>query len=1056
MARHLRTGVQIAGTLHCLLGATTGNSAERNSPARTKLLRAASGVLHGAADLLHHGEVQVILQPQHQEYGVPDFQVQQGHAIVGWAEAKTLGGTLNHNTKQIRQYRSALHNLIFTNFLTFRLFIHGELHGEVELTGSTEGVATAIAVAALSELLNLFFQESIPAVESASQLADVLALRARFLRLAVANGLTLAPVQALRNAYTQYLFPGISDEDFADLVAQTIVYTLFAAWSQADAGQFTLATAAAQLPPNIPLLQNLFALTVSNPALANTPIGLQVGGVAGLLAATNPNVLLSSPDETVQADVGQDPVMYFYQPFLHAYSERTAKARGVYYTPIPAVAAIVRIANSITTEVYDRELGLAGPNVFVLDPATGTGTFLVQVGRQIVNNINAAGDSDLLTQYLEQRFANNTFGFEFLAAPYTIAHLKLARFLHNECGLPHGERFKVYLTNTLQTPQFAAPALPLLEALAEENQAAANIKTAQPLLVILGNPPWSGHSENLHVNLNGMDAVEPFKWCDGRRVDQTKWVNNDYVKFIRWSQWRLTESEHISGDARNGVVVLITDNSYLTSPSFRGMRRHLLTQFDRIHIINLHGNIRSGAVGAADQNVFDILQGVCIGVFIRGGQAGHEQAQAQPETHEAAPHSAFLSFALPTSDDEAPPNDALHALSSAPIRASLTYTSCGPGTRAMKYGWLNGLTWQDSQAGELLTPQAPFYFFAPFETDSEYSSWPSVTDCLPFFNMCVTTGDDEARVFLSEAELRSCSPDASNIREYLYRPFDLRRIDFSTDQLARARVEMMEQFYRPNVGLLVVGQTRRRAAYDYSFVTTTITDKSCLSTEANCSVFPLRRYLTPEFQAALPVDGAPSGQPIQVSNVRPELLGELAHSYGVSVTDEQVFYYIYAVLNSEGYLSRYEQQLRVEFPHIPFARQRRHFEAMAIAGRGLADAQLGIGVAASHFPFSAAGNSRIDFTSALFIDQQGIQINGTGAIFGGITPEMWNYRVGANQPLRDWLRSRNGHSLVLEVTSPAEQVSIDEYRTIARKIAAAIPAHAAIDDAWSTMTHDIG
>jgi hypothetical protein len=624
--------------------------------------------LQGAANLLHHGNVQAILQPQHQEYGVPDFQVQQGHSIIGWVEAKTLGGPLNHNTRQIRQYRSALHNLIFTNFLRFRLFIGGELHGEVELAATANTAPTAAAIAGLSGLLNLFFQESIPAVQSAAQLADILALRARFLRLAVGNSLGLAPVQALRNAYTQYLFPGIDDEDFSDLVAQTIVYTLFAAWSQTQLGNFTLATAAGHLPPNIPLLQNLFTLTVSNPALTNTPIGLQVTGVANLLAATNPNVLLVGPDEDVQADVGQDPVMYFYQPFLHAYSERTAKARGVYYTPLPAVRAMVRIANAITTEGFGRELGLAGPNVFLLDPATGTGTFLVQVGRQIVSNITEGGDAGLLAEYLQQRFVNNSFGFEFLAAPYTIAHLKLARFLQHECGLDHVDRLRVYLTNTLQTPQFAAPALPLLEALAEENQAATGIKTTQPLLVILGNPPWSGHSENLHVQLNGMDVVEPFKWCDGERVDQTKWLNNDYVKFIRWSQWRLTESEHAEEANEDGVVVLITDNSYLLSPTFRGMRRHLLTQFDRIHIINLHGNIRTRAAGVPDQNIFDIQQGVCIGMFIRGGQA----AVAEPEAHveqQAAPmaESPFLSFVLPALEHHAQPNDALQALSTAQL-----------------------------------------------------------------------------------------------------------------------------------------------------------------------------------------------------------------------------------------------------------------------------------------------------------------------------------------------------------------------------------------------------
>ena len=686
--------------------------------------------LQNAAERLQHGAVQAVLQPQHQDYGVPDFQVQQGHTIVGWAEAKALGGALYHNTNQIRQYR-ALHNLLFTNFLRFRLFVNGQEYGEVTLADAPDAVPTSAAVAGISELLNVFFQQSVPAIQSAGQLAHALALRARFLRQAVIDAMELAPVQALHNAYTQYLFPDIGGDDFADLVAQTIVYTLFAAWSQTQFGQLTLLNAAAQLPPNIPLLLTLFNLTANNAALTHTAIGLHVTGVVNLLAATNPDILLIGAGEDVQEDVGHDPVMYFYQPFLHAYSPRTAEARGVYYTPIPAVRAMVKIADAIATNVYGRELGLAGENVFLLDPATGTGTFLVEAGQRIVANVTAAGDAGLLPQYLQQRFVTNSCGFEFLAAPYTIAHLKLARFLYHDCGLANIQRLRVYLTNTLHTPEFIAPALPFLEALAEENQAATAIKTDQPLLVIIGNPPWSGHSENLDVHLNGMDVVEPFKWCDGERVAQTKWLNNDYVKFLRWSQWRITENPHQEHhEEPTGVVILITDNSYLTSPTFRGMRRYLLTQFDRIHIIDLHGNIRSGAAGVADQNIFEIIQGVTIGVFIRGGTLPSVTApDAALENAEGNADSPFLTIALPESATATDDAD-MEALSTALIRATVTYTSSGAGTRAEKYHWLDALTWDAVQQSPSLSVAAPFYFFKPFELNAEYFSWPgSMTTC---------------------------------------------------------------------------------------------------------------------------------------------------------------------------------------------------------------------------------------------------------------------------------------------------------------------------------------
>jgi predicted helicase len=257
------------------------------------------------------------------------------------------------------------------------------------------------------------------------------------------------------------------------------------------------------------------------------------------------------------------------------------------------------------------------------------------VARKIKENVEAAEDHGLLPQYMRQRFVANTYGFEFLAAPYTIAHLKLARFLKDECGLTlqPEERLKIYLTNTLRTEEVIAPALPFLEQLSAETRAAASVKTEQPILVVIGNPPWSGNSENLNISLEGADIVEPFKWSDGSKVDHSKWLNNDYVKFIRWAQWRITQSA--LGSARLdagipscGVVVLITDNSYLASPTFRGMRRFLLTEFDDIYIVNLLGNTRSGNGGAKDENIFEIQQGVCIGIFVRRDGGGTRETPA--------------------------------------------------------------------------------------------------------------------------------------------------------------------------------------------------------------------------------------------------------------------------------------------------------------------------------------------------------------------------------------------------------------------------------------------
>ena len=1058
-----------------------------------------------AAAALGHGNVQVIPQPQHQDYGVPDFQVQQSHTIIGWAEAKSLSGALNPNTQQLRQYRSALHNLLLTNYLRFRLFINGQEERDVTLTADLTTPPTSETIAQLEQLLHLFFAQSVPAIQSAAQLADALALRARFLRHAVSElfGAQSPPLVSLHNAYRQYLYPDISNDDFFDLVAQTIVYALFAAWSQTPEGAFSLNTAATHLPANVPLLQNLFALTVTNPALQNTPIGLHVSGVVSLLSQTSPQILHVSPNTALQDDVGQDPVMYFYEPFLHAYSPRTAEARGVYYTPLPAVRAMVRIADAVARTFFTREKGLADQNVFLLDPATGTGTFLAQVARQIKENVEAAGDTSLLPQYLHQRFVANSYGFEFLAAPYTIAHLKLTRILQDECGLTllPNERLKVYLTNTLQMEHITAPALPYLEELAAETHAAAAVKMEQPLLVVIGNPPWSGHSENLDVTLDGVDIVEPFKWCDGAKVEQTKWLNNDYVKFLRWAQWRVAQAPAQVGNGRcavpdalpAGVVVLITDSSYLASPTFRGMRRFLLTQFDDIYIINLHGNIRSGGGGASDENIFDIQQGVCIGVFVRHNANGENTTPTnEPQSVASLPdavESPFLTLSAPPVPQRRPRRGDVRVaqLSTAPMCACVRYLSSGTGSRADKYTWLNALTWEQLQNAPPLRPEPPFYFLKPFETDAEYWSWLSLKDIRRYFELNVLGVDthrNDFAVAFTSAELRQRLLDfadlnltdeqaaqlakvqdtgdwsvrecrqhlqqgfsQASIRPYAYRPFDVRWVYHHQAVCDRPRHEVMNHLYQPNVALVAVNNVRSSAPYRYALVSCDVLDSDLLSTEAGCYAFPLYRYESGVQQTLTNL-----GQ----DNIRAEVLGQLNAAYGSAVTGEEAFYYTYAVLNAQDYRQTYEEQLRVDFPHVPFPKDAAHFKSLAALGRELAEAHLQRALANLTISFHSAGGDVIEANAVTYVSaMQSVQFNSAGARFAGITQEMWDYHIGSYRPLERWLKERNGRRFVLDYSpDPTNEVRIDDYRHIARAIAAALPVHAQINAVWQAMIAD--
>lgn len=1016
-------------------------------------------LLTDAANFLQHGDLQVVLQPQREHYGVPDFQVQQDQTIIGWCEAKPVASRLNHNTSQLRQYRAALHNLLLTNYLRFQLFINGELQADVTLADNVDTTVSDDGLREFEHLLNVFFAQSVPFIDSASQLADVLALRARFLRHAVEveyHGHS-EPLVALHNAYDEYLYPNISDDDFFDLIAQTIVYVLFAGWSQTRAGDFSLDTAAPHLPANVPLLENLFTLTINNPTLTHTTIGLHINNIVALLSRTNPQVLQVTPTADLQNDVGEDPVMYFYEPFLHAYSPLTAEARGVYYTPLAAVRAMVRLADSVVRERFSRvRLGLADREVFILDPATGTGTFLGQVARQIKENVATADDESMEPHYLHQRFLANTYGFEFLAAPYTIAHLKLLRILEEECGisLAADERLKIYLTNTLQQPEISRPALPFMEQLAAETRAASRVKSEQPLLVIIGNPPWSGHSENLNINLDGADIVEPFKWCDGEKVEQTKWINNDYVKFFRWVQWRITESS-TQQPPHLGVIVFITDNSFIASPTFRGMRRFLLTQFNEICVVNLHGRSRAGAESERDQNIFAIQQGVCITVLVRN-EAGEQIEMPTPDifpTDKVLNELPFLNLTAPPEDVSTRENLRMQEMSSAPLRATLRYLSSGLGTRSEKYEWLNGLSWQAVSTAEQLRPEAPYYFFKPYDADDQYWTWLSVPQLFKPYSgsMCITTGNDRERVFLSKTELDAAlsNRDESKKRQYNYRPFDERWIYHDSRYLERARMDVMQHLHEENVALIVLNQTRSVEPYNYAFVTSEIADKSLISTEANCYAYPYLRYPPRTDQQVLGDVGTDEPQP----NISPAVLEQLRVVYGDQLQAEDIFYYTYAVLNASGYQQSYERELRIDFPHIPFTNLCTHFDELAALGRELAETHLKRKFAEITIGFHSAGRDVIE-TSHISHDvaTNAIVINEAGTRFSGVGQEIWNYRVGTHQVLEQWLRARHGKQFVLDHSADVvDEVLIDDYRQIIRSIAAALPLHERINYAWDQL-----
>ncbi len=559
-------------------------------------------------------------EPRRIACGSPDFQITRKGVPLGHVETKDIGENLDlmerakgPNADQFIRYRDGLPNWLLTDYLDFRWFVGGEKRLTVrvaEVRGKGRIKALPEGEEKLAELFTAFFGQPALTVASAKDLAQRMAGMTRIIRDLIAGTFQHEKEHGWLHdwlaAFRGTLIPDMDEKQFADMFAQTLAYGLFAARVHAPPGKpFSREMAAFDLPKTNPFLRKLFAEIAG----VNMPdsIAWAVDDVVELLKHADMAEIL--------ADFGkgkgkEDPVVHFYETFLAAYDPKMREIRGVYYTPEPVVSYIVRSIDYLLKTRFNRRKGLADENTLILDPATGTATFLYFVIDQIRQKF--AKQAGAWDDYVAQHLLNRVFGFELLMAPYAVAHLKLGMQLQaTGYRFNSDQRLGIYLTNTLEEAAKKSEQL-FAGWVAEEANAAAEIKRDKPILVVLGNPPYSGVSANRGRWITSL--LQNYREVDGQPLGEKKvWLKNDYIKFIRFGQWRIERTGH-------GILAFITDHSYLDSPTFRGMRQQLLRTFDETYILNLHGNAKrreSAPDGGADENVFDITQGVAIAIFVK-------------------------------------------------------------------------------------------------------------------------------------------------------------------------------------------------------------------------------------------------------------------------------------------------------------------------------------------------------------------------------------------------------------------------------------------------------
>jgi len=965
----------------------------------------------------------VVNEPKRVEAGAPDLVVKRDALTIGWVETKDIGANLDEGQKseQLERYLAAQRNLILTDYLEFRWYTDGQLRDSAtlatqtpdgKLRSSTEGVE------AVGELLEQFVSHPPEPIGEAKVLAERMAGRAKLIRELITGTFqqeaTGGQLHGQLEAFKQVLLPDLTPQQFADMYAQTIAYGLFAArYHTKDPKQFSREHAAWALPKTNPFLQKLFD------EIAGVNLDERIAWAVDDLAE-----LLRHADMTAIAeDFGrregrEDPVVHFYETFLAAYDPKLRKVRGVYYTPQPVVSYIVRSVDWLLREKFGRPEGLADPDVLILDPACGTGTFLYAVIDLIHQRFLQRNDRGMWPSYVRQKLLPRLFGFEIMVAPYAIAHMKLGIQLQDlRYDLSRGDRLHIYLTNTLEE---AAKKSELLFAqfIAEEANAAAEIKRHKPIMVVLGNPPYSKISANRGQWITSL--MDSYKATVRAEETQIQALSNDYVKFFRFAQWRIERTG-------KGIVSYISDNSWLDGPLFRDMRACLARTFSEAYEVNLHGNVRKREKpphGGPDENVFDIQQGVGVTLLVKhpngaGAKAVHyadvwgdREGKYQVLSDSDIGTTRFSPVALRGPRHRFVPTDRRHE--DEWDRAVPVNEAFAAGTRGRRrlpvFG--AGFATRHDRFAVGFTAEEVMEKIADFLDTSK-----SEAVLREKYRLCTTSHWDFARA----RRVLTLQRATESVRRFLYRPFDFRYTCYMQEVVAETRREVMAHLLAPNIALVT---TRRvtAGAFTHAQVADCLVEYKAGSHDRNTQVIPLYVYEVQEGSDLLLPPRKTRRANLSEDFVRAleqrlslrfvsQDRGDLAGTLGA----RDVLEYTYAILHSPTYRERYAEFLRVDFARIPLTSDRELFKELAKRGAELAGLHIIADWAfegKTGYPsYPVPDGDEVAKGYPKYDEKHGRVWINKKQYFEGVEPVVWEFHIGGYQVLEKWLKDRRGRML---------------------------------------------
>jgi hypothetical protein len=885
----------------------------------------------------------LVLPEQVAQMGAPDLRIEAGDSLIGYIEVKDpkrvspLSALPKPDRERFEKYQKAPNmNIILTNAAEYRLYRNGKMILD-PVSAFDLNDSKVVDEDGLLRLLDTFLEYVLPEHYTPDKLAEALAGRTKWLYDAIKEAREAGDknMAIFYEGFRTLLISTLTPDEFDDLFAQTITFGLLAARYKAGDEDFERNKAHSFIPPTIGILKSLFNY-VSRTDMPDS-MNWVVDDLAKVLKRADVPSMMKA---YFKHEAAGDPIFYFYQKFLRVYEPKKSEQLGVYYTPEPVISYIVRSVNLILKRHFGRQGGLADEKpVKVLDPAGGTLGFLAEAMRVAFNEYPNQGSVE---NWGKPHVLENFYGFEFMMAPYVLGHLKMAfMFEELDCQLESDERIQYYLTNTLDLPKESRAGSqmhgydPVIHEISEEAEEAAKVKRKDtPILVIIGNPPYSGHSQNpskqRRVVEKGEDyypankkppiverdgkyildwdaaeekvvkgvaqpvpmvkrtakeqkEVDAFTWIgrliqdykidNGRWLDERnpKWLDDDYVKFFRFAQWKTDQ-------LGEGVIAFITNHGYIDNPTFRGMRQSLMRDFDEMYILDLHGSFRKKEVcpdGSRDENVFDIMNGVAIIFLVKTGEG----------------------------------------------KGCKVFHQELWGLRNTKYEWLKGNDVESTVWNEL-SPSEPTCFFMPRDESLEgtYREFWGIDEVFRINSVGIVTGKDELAIHWTRQEnaeliasvvgisvdefyskykvVKSKIPriqeelkagGEGKIISILCRPFDKRSICYvkkGGGLIERPRPDVMAHMIEcENLGLLVCKHVSL-LSWQHAFVTDSV--------EGNCSVSSKtkeREYLFPLY---LCNHATGDKEP----NLLPNLQSNLKSTYKINPTPEQILYYVYAILYS--------------------------------------------------------------------------------------------------------------------------------------------------------------